>query len=40
MFDMSTTPEPASKPVAWLVLLGGALVSHVLAILIASRRDA
>jgi len=40
MIDTAAMPQPLSRPAALLLLIGGILICHALAILIARRRDA
>lgn len=40
MIDTAAAPQPLSRPAALMLLIGGALICHALAIAIARRRDA
>jgi len=40
MIDTAATPQPLSRPAALMLLIGGVLICHALAILIARQRDA
>jgi len=40
MIDTAAMPQPLSRPAALMLLIGGILISHALAALIARRRDA
>jgi hypothetical protein len=40
MIDTAAMPQPLSRPAALMLLIGGILISHALAVLIARRRDA
>ena len=40
MIDTAAMPQPLSRPVALMLLIGGILICHALAILIARQRDA
>ncbi len=40
MIDTAAMPQPLSRPAALMLLIGGILISHALAILLARRRDA